>query len=112
LTQSIHGFHAAVTDPATGKALNDAQSRDACYTCHPGSATRCLRGAMGNAVAADGSIVMANSTLRSFFPAIAYHLTPGIQFSAALETIRDTRHPCPRRATSSNFSRNSSASPA
>ena len=58
LTQSIHGFHAAVTDPATGKALNDAQSRDACYTCHPGSATRCLRGVMGNAVAADGSMAI------------------------------------------------------
>jgi len=44
-------------------------------------------------VAADGSIVMANSTLRSFFPAIAYHLTPGIQFSAALETIRGQLKP-------------------
>ena len=44
-------------------------------------------------VAADGSIVMANSTLRSFFPAIAYRLTPGIQFSAALETIRSQLKP-------------------
>jgi signal transduction histidine kinase/HAMP domain-containing protein len=44
-------------------------------------------------VAADGSIVMANSTLRGFFPAIAYHLTPGIQFNAALETIRSQLKP-------------------
>jgi signal transduction histidine kinase/HAMP domain-containing protein len=44
-------------------------------------------------VAADGSIVMANSTLRSFFPAIAYRLTPGTQFSAALETIRSQLKP-------------------
>jgi len=44
-------------------------------------------------VAADGSIVMANSTLRGFFPAIAYHLTPGTQFSAALETIRSQLKP-------------------
>jgi len=44
-------------------------------------------------VAADGSIVMANSTLRSFFPAIAYQLIPGVQFSAALETIRGQLKP-------------------
>ena len=35
-------------------------------------------------VAADGKIVMANSTLRGFFPAIAYQLVP--------------RHPVQRRA--------------
>jgi len=44
-------------------------------------------------VAADGSIVMANSTLRGFFPAIAYQLTPGTQFSVALETIRSQLTP-------------------
>jgi signal transduction histidine kinase/HAMP domain-containing protein len=44
-------------------------------------------------VAADGSIVMANSTLRGFFPAIAYRLTPGTQFNAALETIRSQLKP-------------------
>ncbi len=30
----------------------------ACYRCHPGSTTRCLRGAMGSAIAADGSMAM------------------------------------------------------
>src|SRR3569833_2583229 len=44
-------------------------------------------------VAADGSIVMANSTLRGFFPAIAYRLTPGTQFSVALEPIRSQLKP-------------------
>jgi len=44
-------------------------------------------------VAADDSIVMANSTLRGFFPAIAYGLTPGTQFSVALETIRSQLKP-------------------
>ncbi len=58
LTQSIHGFHAHVTDLATGTALDAAGNRDACYRCHPGSQTRCLRGAMGNAVAADGTMAM------------------------------------------------------
>lgn len=58
LTQSMHSYHAGVTDPATGIALNSAQNRDACYTCHPGSTTRCLRGVMGNSVALDGTMAI------------------------------------------------------
>ena len=27
--------------------LNSSTNRDACYRCHPGAATKCLRGAMG-----------------------------------------------------------------
>ncbi len=54
LTQAMHGRHASVTDPATGIVLN-AGDRTACYLCHPGSATRCLRGAMGKATATDGT---------------------------------------------------------
>jgi len=38
--------------------LGDSANRAACYRCHPGSTTRCLRGAMGGAVAADGSMEM------------------------------------------------------
>lgn len=54
LTQAIHSWHAGITDPDTGKPLKDDTTRAACYRCHPGSETRCLRGAMGSAVAADG----------------------------------------------------------
>jgi signal transduction histidine kinase/HAMP domain-containing protein len=39
-------------------------------------------------VAPDGKIVMSNSTLRGFFPAIAYHLMPGTQFDAALQLMQ------------------------
>ena len=39
-------------------------------------------------VAPDGKIVMSNSTLRSFFPDIAYHLVPGTRFDRALELIQ------------------------
>jgi signal transduction histidine kinase len=39
-------------------------------------------------VAADGSVVMANSTLRDFFPAIRDRLTPGVAFDAALSLIQ------------------------
>jgi len=58
LTRALHGSHATVVDPVTGTTLGDATNRSACYRCHPGAETRCLRGAMGDAVAADGSLAM------------------------------------------------------
>lgn len=58
LTQAIHGWHAWVRDPDTGSLLKDDQTRAACYRCHPGSETRCLRGVMGSAVVADGTRAM------------------------------------------------------
>ncbi len=58
LTAAVHGGHAAVADPVSGTTLDAADNRSACYRCHPGSETRCLRGAMGAAVAADGSLAM------------------------------------------------------
>jgi hypothetical protein len=58
LTTSVHGFHARVLDPILNTTLDSVANRSACYRCHPGSATRCLRGAMGSAIAADGSMEM------------------------------------------------------
>ncbi len=55
LTRAVHGRHGGVLDPATGTTLGSATNRSACYRCHPGAATRCLRDPMGAAVAADGS---------------------------------------------------------
>ena len=55
LTAAVHGRHQWVLDPATGASLGDSANRDSCYRCHPGSATKCLRGAMGSAVAPDGT---------------------------------------------------------
>lgn len=57
LTQALHGKHADVVDPS-GTRLDDTVNRTSCYTCHPGSETRCLRGAMGKAVAPDGTAAM------------------------------------------------------
>ncbi len=48
LTESIHALHANVLDPIEGIKLNDSANRSACYRCHPGATTQCLRGAMGN----------------------------------------------------------------
>ncbi|MCU0771629.1 MAG: Ig-like domain-containing protein [Verrucomicrobia bacterium] len=58
LTEAVHAFHANVMDPVLNMTLDDSDHRAACYRCHPGSATRCLRGAMGAAIAADGSLEM------------------------------------------------------
>lgn len=49
LTAALHSSHAKVYDPAAGRSLGDSSNRAACYKCHPGSETKCLRGAMGNA---------------------------------------------------------------
>ncbi len=59
LTQAMHAKHANVLSPSNGLTLNNASNRAACYTCHPGSTTQCLRGAMGGAVdTATGSMAM------------------------------------------------------
>ena len=58
LTAAIHTMHASVTDPVLNVPLNSSANRAACYRCHPGTTTKCLRGAMGSAVAADGSMEM------------------------------------------------------
>jgi hypothetical protein len=57
-TQAMHGMHAGVTDPSTGETLDSAADRSACYRCHPGSVTRCLRGVMGASVAPDASLAI------------------------------------------------------
>jgi signal transduction histidine kinase/HAMP domain-containing protein len=44
-------------------------------------------------VAPDGKIVMSNSTLRGFFPKIAFQLMPGTRFDTALELIQSQLTP-------------------
>lgn len=58
LTEAVHGLHANVIGPVTGTPLGAILNRSACYHCHPGASTRCLRGAMGRAVAPDGSLAI------------------------------------------------------
>lgn len=50
LTQSMHLKHAEVISPGNGLTLDSAVNRSACYQCHPGSTTQCLRGVMGGAI--------------------------------------------------------------
>ena len=58
LTEAVHSFHAFVMDPDLHITLDNSANRAACYRCHPGSTTKCLRGAMGGAIAQDGSLEM------------------------------------------------------
>ncbi len=57
-TTAIHSYHAKVIDPYTNLAMNDSTNRGACYACHPGAATKCLRGAMGDSKDANGQNTM------------------------------------------------------
>ena len=56
LTEATHGLHAGVVLPGTSTTLDAVGNRAACYSCHPGSITRCLRGVMGNAVSSGGTV--------------------------------------------------------
>lgn len=47
LTEVIHSLHANALDPVANVTLGSATNRNACYRCHPGATTQCLRGAMG-----------------------------------------------------------------
>ena len=58
LSSAIHAKHTNVVDPDNGMKLGDSLNRDSCYSCHPGAATECLRGAMGDARDANGDQVM------------------------------------------------------
>jgi len=70
LTTAIHRRHSGVIDPTNGLALDATANRSACYRCHPGSTTRCLRGAMGAAVAADGALAMQCQSCHGLMSAV------------------------------------------
>ena len=61
LTHALHTKHATVIDPATQVALGAVTNRSSCYQCHPGSVTQCLRGAMANALDANGNLMTCQS---------------------------------------------------
>jgi hypothetical protein len=59
LTTALHTKHANVIDPAKNLPLDSIDNRSACYQCHPGSDTKCLRGAMSNVVDASGNVAVS-----------------------------------------------------
>ncbi|MCA8952984.1 MAG: hypothetical protein KDE27_25965 [Planctomycetes bacterium] len=58
MTSAMHTLHGNVRLP-DGRLLANVDDRTSCYTCHPGARTRCLRGAMGKAIGADGESMMS-----------------------------------------------------
>jgi hypothetical protein len=59
LTTAQHSSHSQVIDPTQGVKLDNVGNRSACYLCHPGAVTQCLRGAMGKAVDSSGNALMS-----------------------------------------------------
>jgi hypothetical protein len=57
-TNAIHANHASAIDPATNQPLDNGTTRDACYRCHPGPKTQCLRGVMGNLTDNNGNHII------------------------------------------------------
>lgn len=58
MTAAMHNRHAYVSLPGETQPLESINTREACYNCHPGRDTQCLRGAMGNPVNAAGEHTM------------------------------------------------------
>ena len=59
LTTAMHSWHGThAMDDATGLPLDTTTNRTACYFCHPGSTTQCLRGAMGTAKVPTGELLI------------------------------------------------------
>jgi hypothetical protein len=58
MTSAMHTLHSTAKLP-DGRTLNQVMDRASCYTCHPGAATRCLRGAMGKAIGEDGEAMIS-----------------------------------------------------
>jgi hypothetical protein len=58
MTSALHSKHSTVLDPSNQLTLDASTNRNSCYLCHPGSVTKCLRGAMGDAVDANGNATM------------------------------------------------------
>lgn len=59
LTTAVHSWHAVnAMDDNTGMPLELTADRSACYYCHPGSTTQCLRGVMGKAKDSNGDLLL------------------------------------------------------
>lgn len=76
-TQAIHSKHGSVTDPISGLKLADINNRESCYACHPGAATECLRGAMGDAKNPDGTAKMQCQSCHGTMQAVGHETREG-----------------------------------
>lgn len=97
-TQALHLKHANVVDPNTLTTLNDSDNRTACYECHPGSKTQCLRGAMGKAVDETGELAMGCQSCHGNMTAVGSPTRQGWYEEPTCESCHNSAAPN-RRAT-------------
>jgi hypothetical protein len=71
MTTAMHGMHASAVDPATGITLGASTARAACYTCHPGPKTQCLRGAMATLKTSTGANAIECQSCHGTMTAVA-----------------------------------------
>ena len=77
LTEAIHSAHASRRAPGDSVTLGDSTNRNACYMCHPGESTKCLRGAMGHAVDSNGNTKIQCQSCHGTMQAVAKHSREG-----------------------------------
>ncbi len=103
-TQVLHELHADVKDPTSVPAysatLNDSKNRNACYNCHPGSKTQCLRGAMGKATTANGESLMSCQSCHGDMEKVASPARKGWFNEPTCESCHNNDNPSVRRAVS------------
>lgn len=98
-TQVLHLNHASVLDPTTHVKLDDMTNRSACYDCHPGSKTQCLRGVMGKAVDAKGDSLMSCQSCHGNMTAVGSPARQGWYNEPTCESCHNSAAPG-RRAIS------------
>jgi len=103
-TQDLHNKHASVKDPATQLVLDSSGDRTACYLCHPGSATKCLRGAMGKAVDTNGQSLMSCQSCHGNMAAVASPTRQGWFNEPTCESCHNSAAPGKRAISGVNAS--------
>jgi len=98
-TQSLHLLHAKVKDPKTQLKLDSIGDRTACYQCHPGSVTKCLRGVMGKAVNSRGKPLMSCQSCHGNMAAVGNKARKGWYNEPTCESCHNSAAPG-RRAIS------------
>ncbi len=98
-TQALHIKHADVKDPTTQLPLDSISNRSACYDCHPGSVTQCLRGAMGKAVDTKGDSLMSCQSCHGNMKAVGSATRQGWFNEPACESCHNSAAPGKRAVT-------------
>ena len=92
-TSALHLKHAEVKYPLTKTPLDGIGDRTACYQCHPGSKTQCLRGAMGKAVDANGDSLMSCQSCHGNMAAVGNKARQGWYNEPTCESCHNSEAP-------------------